>query len=75
MIVSYSNREFSKIEKLEIANIIQIGKIKGGGGLLKGPVSSMVKYTLCYTIRRVISGLIIVTRCGIIDKVCLKAYA
>ena len=27
---------FSKIEKLEIANIIQIGKIKGGGGLLHG---------------------------------------
>ena len=61
------------IEKLEIANIIQIGKIKGAGVCSTGPVFSMVKYTLCYPIQRVISGLIIVTRCGIIDKICLKS--
>ena len=56
---------------LEIANIIQVGKIKGGGGCSKGQFSAWSS-TLCYTIQRVISRLIIVTRCGIIDKVCLK---
>ena len=44
-------------------------------GLHTGPTLLQSVCNLCYTIQRVISGLIFVTRCGIIDKICLEAYA